>query len=47
MRVKVLNPCSYDEVAEDGQNLIGIQHPFLFLETVHRVKLLDLQGDAF
>lgn len=45
--VEVLYSRCYDYVGEDGQDLICIQHPFLFLEAISIVECFDFFGDAF
>lgn len=42
MRVEVLHPRPHDDVAKDGEDLVGIEHPLLLLQAVHLVETLDL-----
>lgn len=42
MRVKVLHSRPHYDVAEDGENLVGIEHPLLLLQAVHLIETLDL-----
>lgn len=46
MGEQVLHPRSDEDVAEDGKDLISVEHPFLLPEAVSLVESLDLVGDA-
>lgn len=47
MCMQMLDPRSYNKIAENRQDLICIQHPFLFLESIHIIKLLNFLSNTF
>jgi hypothetical protein len=47
MGEEALHLRSHQDVAKDREDLIGIQHPFLFAQTVSLIESLDFVGDAF
>jgi hypothetical protein len=47
MGQQVLNPRSHQDVTEDGQHLVCIQHPLLLPQSITLIKAFNFAGDAF
>lgn len=46
LRVQIADAGVQNDVGKDRKHLIGVQHPFLLLQTVYLVEPLNLLGDA-